>query len=239
MPGNKNKRSGICRSFLFFVSLLNFWILLTVGHVGGVEKLFGKFAAWFAKEVLVDLDDVRVVVGLADSALLVDGVEDVGSLLTVGIKDVSAFLWFEVWLDEWLTTAIDATAWAAHDLDEVIWGLAFFDLIEKNFGVLHARGDGDFDLKAVDFDFGFFDGVKASAGFEVDWAEFFSGQCVVSGTESSFHDAAGDTEDWGGTSVLSKKVLIELFFWKISEHDASAFDHRGELTSGDDGINIR
>ena len=62
---------------------------------------------------------------------------------------------------------------------------------------------------------------------------------MVSGTESGFHNTTGDTEDWGSTSVLSKKVLIELFFWKISEHDASAFDHRGELTGGDDGIDIR
>ena len=120
----------------------------------------------------------------------------------------------------------------------MIWGLAFFDLVEKDFGVLHARGDGDFDFEAVDLDFGFFDGIKASAGFEVDWAEFFSGQGVISSTESGFHDTAGDAEDWGSAGVLSKKVLIELFFWKISEDDASAFDHRGELTGGDDGINI-
>ncbi len=224
--------------FVLRVSLLNFWVLLTVGNVRGVEKLFGKFAAWFAKEVLVDLDDVRIVVGLADSALLVDGVEDVGSLLTVGLEDVSAFLWFEVWLDEWLTTAIDATAWAAHDLDEVIWGLAFFDLIEKDFGVLHARGDGDFDFEAIDFDFGFFDSFKASAGFEIDWTEFLAGQGVVSGTESGFHDTAGDAEDRGGTRVLSEKVLIELFFWELSEDDASALDHSGELTGCDDAVDI-
>ena len=182
MPFSKRKGAGFAAPFCFFVSLLNFWILLTVGHIGGVEEFFGKFAAWFAKEVLVDLDDVRVVVGLTDGALLVDGVENVGSLLAVGFKDVIAFLWFEVWLDEWLSTTVDAAAWAAHDLNEVIWGFAFLDLIEKNFGVLHARGDGDCDLKAVDFDFGFFDGVKASASFEVDWAEFFSGQGVVSST---------------------------------------------------------
>lgn len=129
----------------------------TICDVSRMEQFFGELTAWLAKVILVEMDDVRVVVRLTEGHLLVDGVEDVGPLLTIGIEDVGAFVGLDGWLDEWLTATVDAAAWAAHDLDEGVFGLAGADVIEQLLGILHARGDRDFDLGAFDVDLSFLD----------------------------------------------------------------------------------
>ena len=94
-----------------------------------MEEFLREFAAWLTKEISVDLLDVWVVVRLTDRLAFIDLVEDVGTFGAISIKDIGTFALKEGWLDEWLTTAVDAAAWAAHDLDEGIWGVAGFDLL--------------------------------------------------------------------------------------------------------------
>ena len=218
------------------VLLLREW--LAASHIGSMEQLFCEFRARFAEILFVEELDIRVVVRLTEGHLLIDVVEDGRAFGTVGIQDIRSFAWLEVRLDEWLTTTVDAATWAAHDLDKGIVGLAFADLVEKSFRVLHAAGDGDFDLGAVDDDFGFFDRFKATDAVEIDFAIFFASEPEVSGTESSFHDTAGDAEDDASAGILAEEILIEFLFGELIPDDARTLDHVREFAGGDDSVDV-
>lgn len=87
----------------------------------GVQKILGDPAARLAEEALIEGLDIGVVVRLTNGRLLINRIEDVGSLLAIGFQDVGGFFpCKKIGLYERLATAIDAAARAAHDFDESV-----------------------------------------------------------------------------------------------------------------------
>ncbi len=207
-------------------------------NVGGMEQFLSLFAAGGTEILVVKDFDIGVIVRLADRHVLVDAIEHVGPLLTVGVEDVDVLVREKSGFDEWLSTTVDASAGAAHDLDEGIGGFASPDFIKKRLGVLHAGGDGDLDLGAFDVDLSLFHGIKAADLGEVDLAVFLAREGVVCGAEGSFHDSAGDAEDDACASVLAEEILIEFLFGELFVDDAGALDHDRELAGRDDGVDV-
>ena len=203
-----------------------------------MEELFAKFGARLAKEFLVEFLDVGVVVRLTEGHALIDIVEDLGTLLAIGIEDIGSFLGFEVGFDEGLATAVDAATRAAHDFDESIGGFAGADIVEERLGIAHARGDRDLDLGALDVDFGFLDRFQTTAGMEVDGAIFFAGQPEVGRAEGRFHNAAGDAEDNASARVFAQQILVKFFFGKFVPEDTGAADHNREFAGGEDRVDV-
>ena len=111
-----------------------------------MQKLVGLVGIRLAEELLVQLLDLRVVVGLTDGLPLVFGVEGLGSLPAVGIEDVVFLVRQEHAPHIGLSAAVDAAARASHDLDEVILALSFADVVQQHAGRLHAGRAGHVDV---------------------------------------------------------------------------------------------
>ena len=193
-----------------------------------------------AEELLVELDDLRIVVALTHCLTLVLRVQSLRSLLLVGIKDIVILIGKEARPYVRLAAAVDASARASHDLDELIFALAFLDLIQKNLCALHAGCDRDVHGRSVDVDGGFADPclVAADCG-ELDGIMLLAGELEVNSTKGSFHNAAGDAEDDACTGVIAHDVSIPVFVRKTVEEDTASADHAGKLSGGDDSIDIR
>lgn len=98
-------------------------------HICGMEKLVSKFRARSAEISGVDFLDGRVLVGLADRIVLIKVIENLGTLGT-DIREVA-----DIGVNLRLTAAVDAAAWASHDLNEIILFLTALDHVEKCSGV--------------------------------------------------------------------------------------------------------
>ena len=194
----------------------------------------------FAEELFVQFNDLRVVVGLAQDLAFVFAVQGLRALFLVGVEDVIFFIRQEAFADVRLAAAVDTAARAAHDLDELILGLAGADLIEENAGGLHTGSDRDIDDGAVDVDGSFADtGIMAADFVEFDLLVFLADELEVDGTQGSFHNTAGHTEDYAGAGVITHDIRIPIFIGQAVVDDTGALDHAGEFAGGDDGIHIR
>ena len=94
-----------------------------------MEQFVSLVAVGFAEELLIELNDLRVIMGLTENLSLILGVEGLSSLLFVCIHNVIRLIVQEALSDIRLTASVDTTAGASHDLDELILGLAFTDLV--------------------------------------------------------------------------------------------------------------
>ena len=95
-----------------------------------------------SQELVIELDDLRVVVGLTYRLPLILGVECLCTFLLIGIDDVIVLVGQEAGPYIGLAAAVDTSARSAHDLDEMIFGLACFDLFQQNLCGFHAGSDG-------------------------------------------------------------------------------------------------
>ena len=141
-------------------------------------------AVRLAKELLIEFDDLRVVVRLTQCLSLILRVECLSSLLLVCIHDVIRLIVQEALSYIRLTTAVDTTARAAHDLDELILGLAFTDLVEENLSALHAGSDSNVNCCAVDIERSLSDAcIVATNCLELDRLGFLACELEVNSSE--------------------------------------------------------
>src|SRR5574344_862680 len=63
----------------------------TIRHVSGVEQLFSLLRAVATEIVFIEPDDIGVIMGLTDHALLIDRIEDDRAFGPIGIEDVGVF----------------------------------------------------------------------------------------------------------------------------------------------------
>lgn len=208
------------------------------GVIGSVEQFLGEFTARLTKIILIEFLDVWVEVRTAERLVLIFFIEDRGTFGTIGIPDVGVFVWKHGWEDVWLSTAIDAAAWAAHDLDEVILGGAILYLLKELSSIDHARGDGDADLGALDIKGRFPNGLESTDWEEVDWFHLFAGKHVVGGADRGFHDATGDAEDDGRAGVVTDDIVVEFLFGEAVPDDTGTSDEIAKLTGGEGQIDV-
>ena len=203
-----------------------------------MEKLVSLMGVRLAEEFFIKFLDLGILVALAKNASLVLGIKGRGTFLHIGIKNIVVLVGKEYGANIGLAAAIDAAAGTAHDFDELIGAFSLADLIHKNFCVFHTVGNRKAKDLAVDFDLGFLDSVKAADRGESDGAVFFSGKNVINGAQSSFHNAAGYTEDNACAGSFAHNILIEFLIGQFGENDTAAADHITEFAGGDNCVNV-
>ena len=105
--------------------------------VCSVQQVMCFLTSWFAEEGCVQLLDGRILVGFADRVVFVGVVED----FRTQAADIDGVAYIARLLR--LAAAVDASARAAHDLDEVVGCFAGFDFLEQLLCVAETGGDGD------------------------------------------------------------------------------------------------
>ena len=207
----------------------------------GVQVLVRVMAAGLGLDVLVELDDGRVLVRLAHGLAFVFLVE---GFHTGFAGRVDAFL-----AGTGLAAAGDAAAGAAHDFDEVVGAGAGCDLVHQLLGAGQAAGDGDLDfqtfgsfpfrLDVLQLDGGFLDLIQTNDGADVQVGEgqLTAGDDLVDGTQGSFHNAAGQAEDVGRAGGQAQRI-VEFFFRQSQEVDAGGLDHVAQLAGGEDRVHV-
>ena len=184
-------------------------------------------AAGLAEVFFVKLLDGFVLVGLADRVIQVVLIERFHTLLDdLGVAVVVG-----------LAAAVDAAAGARHDLDGMVLGFAGFDLLEELAGIAEAGADRGFELDAADVDFGFLDAFEAADRRVVDLLHVLAGEDVGRGTERGFEHTAGRTEDGGRAGAFSERRIV-FGILELVELDAGFVEHLGELTGGEDDIDV-
>ena len=148
-----------------------FNVCIRQNRVGGVQQLFGLVACGFAKELGIELLDIRVVVGTAPEAGLIVAIETSGAL---GAQFVGGAVR--------LSAAADATAGAGHHFDKVIGRLFARCLGRANFlnhlfDVGQSVRHGDANGLAGDLDGAFLDALQAARHLELNL------RCVLAGDE--------------------------------------------------------
>ena len=111
---------------------------LAILVVVGMQKLVSEMRIWFAKELFIEFLDLLVVMRLTYDLSLIFRIQCVCSLSLVGIDNVIVFVRQEARFYVRLAATVDTAARTAHDLNEMILGITFSDLVQKNFCRLHA-----------------------------------------------------------------------------------------------------
>ena len=175
------------------------WVLAVKAFPCGIcrmKQLVGLMGIRGAQELVIQLDDLRVIVGLTYRLPLILRVESLRTFLLVGVDDIIIFIGEEAGTYIGLAAAIDASAGTTHDLDKLIFGLPFPDLLQKDFRGFHAGRDRYIYGGSVDVEGSFTDTrIMTAYLFEGDLIMLLAGEFVIDGTESSLHNTAGDTED--------------------------------------------
>ena len=115
----------------------------------------------FSEEGCVQLLDCRIFVGFADWVVFVGVVENFGAQAAdiYGVAHIARLLR--------LAATVDATARAAHDLDEVVGCFTGFNLLKQLLCVSKTGGDGNLDFQARNRVGGFLDAFHAADVGEV------------------------------------------------------------------------
>ena len=185
------------------------------------------FAQRFAEEVLVEADDVRVLVGLAQRFVFVLVVKR----LAAGFQEGG------IAVVQGLPASADASAGASHDFNGMEFGFAFADFVEELPGVAQAVGDADVELGAVEVDGGTLDVLQAAGFLKVHFLQGLAGVKLVCGAEGGFHDASRSAEDDAGTGGFAQRV-VEVLVREGVEVDVGTLDEAGKFTGGERIIHV-
>ena len=90
----------------------------------------------------------------------------------------------------------------------------------------------------VDFQRRLFDSVEASDLGELYLAVLVARQNVVNGSESRFHNAAGNAEDDARARILTHNVVVGFFVGKLSEINTGTLDEFCEFSGGQNSVNV-
>ena len=85
-----------------------------------VQELVSLVRVRFAQILLIEFDDLGIIVRLTECLTLILGIECLSSLLLVCVEDIVCLVRHEAGTYVRLTAAVDASARASHDLDELI-----------------------------------------------------------------------------------------------------------------------
>ncbi len=203
-----------------------------------MEKLVSLVRVGLAKVLFVKLLNLGIVVRLTESVALVLRVQSICTELLVGIENIDILIGKEVGTDEGLTTAVDAAAGAAHNLDEGVGRLACTDIVHDGLGILHTVCNGNLDINTAEGEGSFLDAVEATNLVELDGTILLAFEYIVSGTESSLHNTTGNTEDNAGACVGTYEVLIEVLVGELCKVNAGTLDEIAELTGCENAVNI-
>jgi len=138
---------------------------------------------------------------------------------------------------ERLTAAVYATAGTSHDFDKVVISLTFFDLGEEFACVSCTADNSNFNFGTCNGVGSFFDAFDTADFFIVNGFGGFVFEDLNNGSESSFHNAAGSTEDVSRTGSAAED-RIKFFVGKSGEVKACDLDHTSEFAGGDGNIDI-
>ena len=85
---------------------------------------------------------------------------------------------------------------------------------------------------------GFFDAFHSADRGEDDSGNVFAFvEYRIDGTQSGFHNSAGNSEDNSRSGGFSERIVI-VFFRKVLKVETGVFDHSGKFACGDDSVNI-
>ena len=85
-----------------------------------MQELVSLVRVRLAQILLIEFDDLGILVRLTECLTLIFGIECLSSLLLVCVEDIVTLVRHEARTYIRLTTTVDASARAAHDLDELI-----------------------------------------------------------------------------------------------------------------------
>ena len=131
--------------------------------------MMGFGTSWFPKIGIIQLLNCRILMGLADWVILIGIIHHFCTQGT-DVDRVAHITWLLR-----LTATIDAPAWTAHDLDEVIVSLAGFYHIEQFSGIAKSRSYSYLDIHASHMISSFFDAFGAADFREIYTGQFFTG----------------------------------------------------------------
>ena len=206
--------------------------------IGGMEKFVSFVGIGLAEEFFIKFLNLGIFMAEAEGVSLVLGIKCGSALLHIGIKNIVVLVGKENRTNVRLAAAVYTSAGASHDFDEGIFAFAFADFVHKNFCVFHSVGNGYVENGAVDFDGGFLDSVKSADGGEGDCSVFFSGENVVNGSESRFHNAAGYTEDNACAGSFAHDILVKILVRKLVENNTGTADHFCKFAGGKNRVNV-
>ena len=191
----------------------------------------GLVRAGLTEVLVVELDDLGVLMRLADGVGLVQAVQDLGAL-GADVHEVA-----DRGMNLGLTAAVDTAAGAGHELDEVVVLLAGLDHIQDLADICQAGGHADVHIHTGNVVGGFLDAFDTADVHEVGTGQSLAGEPFHSGTQSSFHNAAGGTEDDSRAGAFAQR-MIKVFLRQIVPADAGALDHAGQLTGGHGVVHV-
>ena len=203
-----------------------------------MEKLVSLVRVGLTKELIVKCLYLRIVVRLAKNLSLVLGVERLCSLFLVGLHNVGILVGKEALSYVGLTAAVYTTAGTSHYFDEVILARSCADLVKENLCVLHSVSNSYVYGHTAEIKACFLDSVKASYSLELNSVMLFSGESVMSSSESRLHNAAGYTEDNACAGVFTNDIVVEFLVGKLCEVDTASLDELAELASSKNCIYV-
>ena len=99
-------------------------------------------------------------------------------------------------------------------------------------------GNGHVDSHAVNVQRGLADALEAAHSLEGDGLVLLAGEDKVDGTQRSFHNAAGDTEDDTCAGVVAHQILVKVLVGQTGEQNAGTLDHLGQLPGGQNSVHV-
>ena len=196
-----------------------------------MEKLVSLVRVGFAEEFFINLLNDRVFVGLSDlelfSVCLIEN-RCTKSLEVHVVANGSRLVR--------LTTTVYASAGTTHDFDELYIISTVLNALQQLSSVGSTGCNSNLNFHAAQLVCSKLDAFSAANVVEVELFKRLAFDNFCCGTESSFHNAAGCTEDsaCAGTNVDG---LVELFVCERLEVDTCHFDHAAEFAGGNSDVN--
>ena len=161
-----------------------------------MEQLVSLVAVGLAEVFLVEFPDLRIVVRLTVCLSLILEVQRFGSLFLIGIHNVIIFVRQEEFTYIRLAAAVDTASGASHYLYELILGLAGPYIVQQYLCGFHTGCYSHIYGSAVDIYRSLsYARFMSADSLEGDGICFLTGKLVLYGTQGSFHNTAGNTED--------------------------------------------
>ena len=129
-----------------------------------------------------------------------------------------------------LAGAIDATARAGHDFDDMILLLAFANHLADFMGIGKAEDLAEIELDAGDFDFGFADAFAAAEGFEIEVFGFLAGEFFGGKADDGFGHTTGGAVDNASTGFEAHRI-VACFVGQPIEVNAEFANEVGRMES--------
>lgn len=136
-----------------------------------------------------------------------------------------------------LASAIDATAGARHDFNDMIFLLAFANHFADLVGIGETKDLAKIELDAGDFDFDFADAFGTTEGFEIEVFGFLAGEFFGGKADDGFSDATGRAVNNASAGFEAHRIVTG-FIGEAVEVNAEFADEIGQFCSCHRDIDI-